>query len=89
DEQLAVEVRRRQLALESAAAALGASAEGVAASAEARRVVSERFAAGVASSTDVLDAEVALLDAELNQTRLAAALRLAEARLRRTVGDAR
>jgi outer membrane protein TolC len=48
--------------------------------------VDERFAAGVADSTDVLDAEVALLEAELECTRLAASVRLAEAALLRAVG---
>ncbi len=86
DDRLAVEVRRRQLDLETARAALEAVAEGVAAAAEARRVLAERFAAGVATSTEVQDAEVALLDAELQQTNLQASLRLAEARLVRTVG---
>ncbi len=88
DDRLAVDVRRRQLELEAAAAGLAAADEGVAAAAEARRVVAERFAAGVSTSTDVLDAEVALLEAELGRTRLAAGVRLAEARLLRTVGGA-
>jgi outer membrane protein TolC len=86
DDRLTVDVRRRQLELQSAQAARSAAAEGVVAAAEARRVVGERFAAGVATSTEVLDAEVALLDAELRQTDLEASLRLAEARLIRTVG---
>jgi len=89
DDQLGVDVRRRQLDLESARAALAASAEGVAAAAEARRVVGERYAAGVAMSTEVLDAEVALLDAELQQTNRQAAVRLAEAWLVRIVGARR
>jgi outer membrane protein TolC len=48
--------------------------------------VGERFAAGVASPTDVLEAEVAMLEAELEQAQLTAALRVGEARLLRTVG---
>ena len=48
--------------------------------------VGERFAAGVATSTDVLDAQVALLQAELDRTRALASVRLAEARLRAGVG---
>ena len=71
-----VEVRQRLLDLESSRAALAASAEAVAAATEARRVVEERFDAGVATSTDVLDAQLALLEAELERTRLPAALRL-------------
>jgi outer membrane protein TolC len=86
DDRVAVEVRQRRLEVEAARAGLEASAAGIEAAAEARRVVGERFAAGVATSTDVLDAEVALLEAELERTRLQAALRVAEARLLRAVG---
>ena len=46
---------------------------------EARRVVGERFAAGVATSTDVLDAQVALLQAELDRTQAMANAQLADA----------
>ena len=53
---------------------------------EARRVVGERFAAGVATSTEVLDAQVALLQAELDRTQALASVRLAEARLERALG---
>ena len=56
------------------------------AASEARRVVEERFRAGVATSTDVLDAQVAALDAEVEHTRLQASLRLTEARLLRAMG---
>lgn len=86
DAMLGVELRQRRLDVASGRAALDASAEAVAAATEARRVVEERFRAGVATSTDVLDAETALLEAELERTRLAASLRLNEARLLRAVG---
>jgi len=86
DAILGVELRQRRLDVESGRAALEASAEAVAASTEARRVVEERFKAGVATSTDVLDAQTSLLEAELERTRLAATLRLSEARLLRAVG---
>ena len=66
-------MRQRVLDVESGRAAIAASDEAVTAAAEARRVVEERFRAGVATSTDVLDAQVALLEAELERTRLAAA----------------
>jgi len=65
---------------------IAASAEAVAAATEARRVVAERFSVGVATSTEMLDSDVLLLEAELEQTRLQAALRVGEARLLRTVG---
>lgn len=86
DAMLGVELRQRRLDVESGRAALEASAEAVAASTEARRVVEERFKAGVATSTDVLDAQTSLLEAELERTRLAATLRLNEARLLRAAG---
>jgi outer membrane protein len=86
DARLGVEVRQRTLEIASAEAALAASAEAVAAATEARRVLGERFSVGVATSTELLDADVALLEAELERTRLFASLRVAEARLMRTVG---
>jgi len=86
DAMLGVELRQRRGDVDAGKAALAASAEAVAAATEARRVISERFKAGVATSTDVLDAENALLEAELERTRIAASLRLSEARLLRAVG---
>ena len=47
---------------------------------------SERYAAGVATSTEVLDAQVALLQAGLDRTQALANVRLAEARLERALG---
>ncbi len=60
--------------------------DAVRAAAEARRVVAERYQAGVATQTEVLDADVALLQAELDRTRALAGVRLAEARLARALG---
>ena len=87
DATVAVELRQRLLDLSTARAALAASGEAVTAAAEARRVLSERFLVGVATNMEILDADVAWLEAELERTRLQAALRLSEARLLRTVGD--
>lgn len=86
DAALAVELRQRRLDVDAGRAALDASAEAVSAASEARRVVEERFKAGVATSTDVLEAQTSLLEAELERTRLAATLRLNEARLLRAAG---
>ncbi len=83
---LGIEVRQRIRDMLTARASIAAAAEGVAAASEARRVVEERFRAGVATSTDVLDAQVAALDAEVEHTRLQASLRLTEARLLRAMG---
>jgi outer membrane protein TolC len=86
DRQVGFEVRARALELDSARSAIAAATEGVAAATEARRVVEERFAAGVATSTDLLDADTAVLQAELDRTRALANAHLAEARLQRAIG---
>ena len=86
DRQLAFEVRQRTLQLDSSRAAIGASEDEVRAALEAERVVGERYRVGVATPTDVLDAQVARLQAELDRTRAIANVRLAEAQLQRALG---
>jgi outer membrane protein TolC len=86
DALIALDVRQRQLDIDSADAAIAAAEDAVRSAQEARRVVAERFRVGVATSTDMLDAQVALLQAELDRTRSLANLRLAQARLDRAVG---
>ena len=86
DSLFALEIRQRSLDLDSARASVIAAADGVRSAAEARRVVAERYTVGVATSTEVLDAQLALLQAELDRTRALAAIRLAEARLDRALG---
>jgi outer membrane protein TolC len=87
DRQIALEVRQRQLDLESARAQVGTAADAVRSATEARRVVAERFTAGVATTTDLLDAQVDQLQAELDRTRALANVKLAEARLERAKGN--
>jgi outer membrane protein TolC len=86
DSVLGLEVRQRTLDIESGRAAIAAAEDSVRAAAEARRVVTERYRAGVGTQTDVLDAEFTLLQAELDRTRAQAGVRLAEARLARAIG---
>ena len=86
DLALAVEVQQRASELESSRASISAADDAVRSASEARRVVGDRFGAGVATSTDVLDAQVALLQAELDRTQAVANARLAEARLARALG---
>jgi outer membrane protein TolC len=86
DSVVALEVRQRVLEIDSGRAAVAASADAVRAATEARRVVVERYRAGVITQTEVLDAEVALLQAELDRTRAMAGVKLAEARLNRALG---
>ena len=86
DQVLQLDIRQRLLDFESHQAGLAASSEAVAAAAEARRVIEQRFAAGVATSTDVLDAQLDLVEAEVERSRLQVQLRLDEARLIRALG---
>jgi outer membrane protein TolC len=86
DSVLAVEIRQRLTELTSARAAIDSATDAVRSATEARRVVGERFDAGVATSTEVLDAHVAVLQAELDRTHAIAGARLAEARLARALG---
>ena len=86
DRQTTFEVRTRVLELDSSRQAVSAADEEIRAAAEAERVVGERYRAGVATTTDVLDAQVARLQAELDRTRAIANVRLAEARLERALG---
>jgi outer membrane protein TolC len=87
DSLLAVDLRQRTLEIESGTAAVAAASDAVRAATEARRVVAERYRAGVATQTDVLDAEFAQVQAELDRTRALAGVRLAEARLARALGQ--
>jgi len=86
DSLVTLEIRQRLSELESSRAALEAADVAVEAATEARRVVGDRFAAGVATSTDVIDAQVAILQAQLDRTQAIASAHLAEARLNRAAG---
>ena len=87
DRTLTFEVRQRRLEFASSLAAIAAADEEVRAAADAERAVGERYRAGVATSTDVLEAQVARLQADLDRTRAVADARLAEARLARATGQ--
>ena len=89
DSIVSADIRQRLLDVESSQAMVRAANDAVRSAAEARRVVTDRFGAGVATSTDVLVAQVALLETELTRTRALAGVRLAEARLERALGTAR
>lgn len=86
DRQVTFEVQQRRLELDNSRAAIDAAGDGVRSAVEAQRVVTERFRAGVVTSTDVLDAEQAVLVAELDLTRSRVNARIAEARLARAIG---
>jgi outer membrane protein TolC len=87
DSTLTVEIRQRLLDIDSGRAAVAAADDAVRAETEARRVVAQRYRVGVISQTEVLDADYALLQAQLDRTRTQANVRLAEARLARVLGQ--
>jgi outer membrane protein TolC len=86
DTLVALEVRQRELEIVSGQAAVAAADDAIRAATEARRVVAERYRAGVAMQSDLLDADLALLQSELDRTRAEANVRLARARLERALG---
>ncbi len=86
DSVLDLDVRQRYLDLQSARASIQAATDAVRSAEEAHRVVTDRFEAGVAQATDVVDAQVALLQAELDRTRALANTRVAQSRLDRALG---
>jgi outer membrane protein len=86
DSVIEVEIRQRMADLNSARASIEAADAGVRAAMEARRVLADRFSSGVATNTDVLGAQTALLQAELDLTRARANAALAGARLDRALG---
>ncbi|MFN8058417.1 MAG: TolC family protein [Vicinamibacterales bacterium] len=86
DARVAVDVEQRRLEVAASRARIDAAASAVRAATEARRVMRERYAAGVATNTDVLDAEALLLRTDLDHTRATVAARVAEAQLTRALG---
>jgi outer membrane protein TolC len=86
DATLDVELRQRSLEIVSGEAAVSAADEAIRAATEARRVVGERYRAGVIAQSEVLDAELTLVQVQLDRTRALANVRLAEARLDRALG---
>ncbi len=87
DARLRLEVTRRVLDLRTAVEAVAVAETSVASARENRRVAEERYRAGVAVSSELLDAETALLRAGLARADALARVRVATAGLRRAVGD--
>ena len=84
--QIQADVRRQLVELATSRAALAPARLALAAAQETRRVVNDRFEAGVATTLDVLDAQLAEMQAALDRARVLADVRLNEARLTRVVG---
>ncbi len=84
--QIRADVQKQIGELATSRAALVPAQLGLTSAQETQRVVSDRFEAGVAATIDVLDAQVAVLQAQLDRTRVLADIRLSEARLARILG---
>ena len=86
ERHIRLEVTSAHLAMRAAHVATRVAEGAVAAGEESRRVSADRYREGVIPSSELLDAEVALLEAGLERTRALAETRLASAQLDRAVG---
>jgi outer membrane protein TolC len=86
DRQLDADARTRSLELDAASYRLAAFDRAVSSARESVRVTRERYRAGVAINTEVVDAEGRLLAAELDRMRAIVDARLAAAELDRSLG---
>jgi len=84
-----IEVRSAWLALDGAGRKVAVAAESVLQADENLRVTLDRFKDGIALNADVLDAEVALLQAKTALAQAQADRALARARLAKTAGQVR
>jgi len=87
EDQAVLEVTQSRLMLVQARGRMKLAAQAAGQAEENLRVTRERFQQGVALSTDVLDADVALLRARTSRTQAAIDLVLAQARLEKALGS--
>ncbi len=86
EDAVRLEVKRSYLTHNEVLDGLAIAEEGLAQAQEAMRVARESFRNGIVTSSDVLDAQTALANAEMSRIRAMTALRVAEARLVLAVG---
>ena len=87
EDQAVLEVTQCRLSLARAGEKVRVAGQAVGQAEENLRVVRERFRQGIALSVDVLDAEMALLQAKLGRTQASIDRVLAQARLEKALGD--
>lgn len=87
EDQAVLEVTQCRLSLARAGEKVRVAGQAVGLAEENFRVTRERFKQGVALSSDVLDAEVALLQAKLGRTQAAIDQVVAQARLEKALGE--
>lgn len=86
EDAVRLEVKRSYLTHNEVIDGLAIAEEGLAQAVEAMRVGRESFRNGLATSSDVLEAQTALANAEMSRIRAMTALRVSEARLILAVG---
>jgi outer membrane protein TolC len=86
-DNIVLEVQRAALVVRRSKEKLGVAALAVAQAEENRRTTDEQYHHGLATSSELLDAEVALLQAKTNRTGALVELALAKARLLRAMGS--
>jgi outer membrane protein len=89
DERIRLDVTERALELASARQSVAVASRALASAQESRRVATDRYREGMMPSSELLDAETALLRAGLDYTEARARLQLAAAQLERAVGGGR
>ncbi len=82
-----LEVTRQFLNLTRSKERIGVAEQGVKQAEENYRITSGKFKQGLALNTDLLDAEVALLQAKTNYTQALVDFEIAEAALERSIGE--
>jgi len=87
EDQAVLEVTQSRLALSQAREKIEVAGQAVGQAEENLRIVRDKFKQGVALNTDVLDAEVFLLQAKMNRAQAAIDQVLAQARLEKALGQ--
>jgi outer membrane protein TolC len=82
-----LEITQNFLLLNQAKERISVAAQGAKQAEENYRVTNTRFKEGLAQTSDLLDAEVALLQAKTNYTQALVDFELAEARLEKAIGE--
>ena len=84
---ITLEVTQNYLYQKQSIERIAVARQGVRQAEENYRITDEKFKKGLALNSDLLDAEVALLQARINQTQSLVDYELAEARLEKAIGD--
>ncbi len=84
---IALEVTQNRLALQQEKERIAVAEQTVGQATENSRITGDKFKEGLALTTDVLDADLALLQAKTNYTQSLVDYELAEARLEKSLGE--